>query len=532
MAVQRTGLNLDNERRYLSNLAQTGNAGERAWAEQQARAYGISLTPTPAPTRSPDQIMAMQTAPRPAATPAPAPATPRTSTTGLNLDNERRYLSNLAQTGNAGERAWAEQQARAYGISLIPASTLALTPTLTRSPDQAATGTPLTHVPAPTPIGAGGLGGVSPTSVPRQYTPAPTISTSVAPASVSPAPAASVPGQGTAPIPQKTLAELLTLINSHFQGVMYPYQEFLEQLMANQPTRDVQTWDQIMQRSREHANLIFDPQVSALTRTVEQQRQAAAAQRAAVEAAYGTVEARTRRLLDDAQARALESAVARGGGRSGAVEWLMERLQAPILEHQQQAEESRVAKTMGITDALTLNERQIAERAQELEGLRGRTAAQQAQAMQEVVYAQQTGDWQRAFDAARTLSAKTTGAANQAQATALALLPYVMPTWEGQEDAARQLAIALGQTPRQPGAGGGVQGQPSAVQTPGQPVPVRQYVESAYGPQYIGFDSARQEVIIGNYRIAVNRLSEYGGFLRNGQAHLPQSVIDRLMQGR
>lgn len=59
------------------------------------------------------------------------------ATTGLDLDNERRYLANLAQTGNAGQRAWAVNQARSYGIDLgIPGTqtaTQTATPTTSRT---------------------------------------------------------------------------------------------------------------------------------------------------------------------------------------------------------------------------------------------------------------------------------------------------------------------------------------------------------------------------------------------------------------
>ena len=63
-----------------------------------------------------------------------------TVSAGLDLDNERRYLVNLAQTGNAGERAWAINQARSYGIDLgipgVQTATQRATPVQTSSPTQ------------------------------------------------------------------------------------------------------------------------------------------------------------------------------------------------------------------------------------------------------------------------------------------------------------------------------------------------------------------------------------------------------------
>lgn len=81
--------NWENEEKYLDNLAKTGNAGQKAWAEQQKKVlasakaqYGTNTTTTPSSSYN----------------------------ANTNWANEEKYLDNLSKTGNAGQQAWANNQ--------------------------------------------------------------------------------------------------------------------------------------------------------------------------------------------------------------------------------------------------------------------------------------------------------------------------------------------------------------------------------------------------------------------------------------
>ena len=224
------------------------------------------------------------------------------------------------------------------------------------------------------------------------------------------------------------------------QTAAFPYQEQLNALLSGRPAHTPLAWEEILRRGQDFAALEFDPQVSALHRTLEQQRLAAAGQKQMIDATYAGMPERTARLLETARAQALESAIARGAGRSGVVEWLTDRQQAPIFEHMQQQEAERTARLSDVINQLALFETQGGSRLQELEALRGRTALQQAQAIQDLEFARSTENWQMAFDAMSRLSGLATDAQTRAQEIAMGLLPYKLPTYA--EEAAIRAGIA------------------------------------------------------------------------------------------
>jgi hypothetical protein len=85
-------IDLDNERKYLTNLANTGDAGKKEWAINKAKSYGISL------------------------------AQPAIQTSGLNMNNETKYLTDVYNSGDAGKQTWATNQAKFYGVTINPTS--------------------------------------------------------------------------------------------------------------------------------------------------------------------------------------------------------------------------------------------------------------------------------------------------------------------------------------------------------------------------------------------------------------------------
>lgn len=326
-------------------------------------------------------------------------------------------------------------------------------------------------------------------------------------------------------IQQEVSRRLSAEIGEWFQGVKIPYQQDLEQLLRALEIGPQMTPEEMQQRAQMQAGLLYDPQVNALTRALEQQQQSAEARRASIEAAYAGVSERTARLMEEARQRAVESAVARGGGRGGLVEWLTGELQTPIIERQQQIEAERASQLADVANALGLIEKQVAEQEQQLATQRGQYITQQVQALEELDYARRTGDWQRAFEAAQTLSNMAAEQQRQVQDYALRLIEsgFLGPNWTQEESVRSGLFESLGTMPD-------VQSG-----TPQRAVPVREYVASHYPGQTVGYDPATREVIIGNTRIPLADLGkdQYGGYFdsQTNRAYLLPHIIDRILRG-
>lgn len=316
---------------------------------------------------------------------------------------------------------------------------------------------------------------------------------------------------------------LLDLIGQQYQQVSYPYQQMLEQMLANQNLSTPLTPAQIQERALAQAGLIYDPQVAALNDALEQYRQAAESQRRSIEAAYAGVTERTTRMMEEAAQQALESAIARGGGRAGAVEWLVEKAQQPIIERQQQLDAEQAAKLAAVADALALAEQQTATQTQRLAELRGQYTAQQAQALEDLEYSRRVGDWERAFSAAQSLANMATEHQRMAHEIALNLLPYLAAQWEQQEGVLGDMFNSLGYQPTL---------QSGVAQ---QAVPVREYVAQYYPESVnsIQYDSTKGEVVIGRRRIPIAELGVYGGYLdpATNRVYLPPNQISKFLGG-
>lgn len=115
--------NWSNEEEYLNNLIKTGNAGEKAWAQNQLGAlsqaksqYGNPVTPT-----------------------APA-ATTNPYNESTNFANESAYLTDLSKNGSAGEQAWANNQMDVLNDAMAQYGVVTNSPTMLKS-SYAPTGT-------------------------------------------------------------------------------------------------------------------------------------------------------------------------------------------------------------------------------------------------------------------------------------------------------------------------------------------------------------------------------------------------------
>jgi len=300
------------------------------------------------------------------------------------------------------------------------------------------------------------------------------------------------------------------------------------------PDYTPRTRDQILAEAKQYADLLINPQVSSLQNSVEQARQAAANQMGTLNAAYTAVPERTNRLLEANRQKALEQSISRGGGHSGAVEWLTKELQAPVLEGLNTLEAERMANTKGVAENLALAETQTIKGLQELETMRGGYAEQQAKAIEELEFARQSGNWEKALEAAQTISAINTQYQGQVNEMVMSMMPYLQNT-VAQEDAAKQgIVETMGNTY----ALGNAANAPNS-----QPTGIRDYLASVYGTdkvddllKYTPSTTAGQGVIrLGNagagVDIPLNKLGSYGGYLGDDdRAYLPAATIEKLLR--
>lgn len=314
-------------------------------------------------------------------------------------------------------------------------------------------------------------------------------------------------------VPQTNLLDIIQGLQGLYQQPQTPTYQ--------QPSYTTMTKDQINAIASEYANTLIDPQVSALKQAWETAQAQAAAQKEAINAAYSGISDRTQRLLSEAQAKATETAIARGMGRSGAVEWLTEQLQTPVLESANTLEAERVAKLNEVNSFLSQAQQKYTQGLQELEKLRGQYTTQQAQALSDQDYARQFSNWQAAVEAANARATLNAQQQANAQQLLLGLLPYLAPTWSQTESAISDIVNTFGSTSYIP--------KTTSVSS-GAAVPVRDYITRNYGSQHVGYDPTTNSIRIGGVIIPISELGGYRGYILNDQAYMPAAIIDQLMR--
>ena len=130
------------------------------------------------------------------------------------------------------------------------------------------------------------------------------------------------------------------------------YADELRNLYSQMPKYTPKSTDEIIAEATKLADLQINPLIEAINRRIREAETTASGQRKGIEAAYANVGTEAQRLLSEAEKRALESAIARGGGRSGAVEYTTQKLSEPIMSQVAQAEAEKAAKLSAIEEAL------------------------------------------------------------------------------------------------------------------------------------------------------------------------------------
>jgi hypothetical protein len=169
----------------------------------------------------------------------------------------------------------------------------------------------------------------------------------------------------------KNTDRVLSQLQDTMSRYSFPYEQFLRDLMSQPSTYKAPSESELLTQATQYADLQVSPLLSAIQSRLENARTNYENEKSAIEAAYAGVPARTQSLLDEARRSALESAIARGMGRSGVVDWQTEKLSSPILQQATQSEQEKAAKLAAIANTLAAAQDETSRLRQEAESRRG-----------------------------------------------------------------------------------------------------------------------------------------------------------------
>ncbi len=251
---------------------------------------------------------------------------------------------------------------------------------------------------------------------------------------------------------------------------------------------------------------------------LEQAQLSASTQKSDIEANYASYEDTVSRLLQEASDQALESAIARGGGHSDAVEWLTNQYSTPILEQAANQEKQRTADLNAIAEALALTEDQYSDNLKNLETQRGNLTSERAAELASLAQSTASSDWSNVATAIQNLMNSATQSQQNTESIAANLLQYLVPTVGQTMDYNLGVTNATGEVPE----------SLSSVSTPlTTPVSLRNYATS--NGATIDYDAMTQSVIINGKKYSTSDLQALGGQLVNGSWQIPQSAVDKLL---
>ena len=249
----------------------------------------------------------------------------------------------------------------------------------------------------------------------------------------------------------------------------------------------------IQREAATRANLQIDPQLAALKAALNKAITDAGSQKASVSANYANMQPTATRLLEEAQAAGTESAIARGGGRAGAVEYEVGKMKRPINEAVMQAEAKKSAELSAIDQALATINDNYSSQTQALEAQRGQLTAAEMAALE-------SGD--------RTMAINI---ANQRVAAEMELANLLASTNQDNKRLELTQADMFGQT-------SGVSGT----------VSLRDYLSNS-GYDEPGWDPGTGNVTVNGKTYTPEQLSKYG-YIQNGRWQLPESIIRSMLQ--
>ena len=441
----------------------------------------------------------------------------------INYQNELKYaqdqLKKAQETGNKGLETWAKQKAEEYApeVARQQAARVGVSgpidPNYSRS---------LAENKPHTPTGSGysDLDAKNKAAVNNFYTGGGSSGGSSRGSSGSSGGGSSdgggQPRQGYSQ--QNTPRDFADAIGQTMQQYSFPYEQAIRDLMGSAPSYTPPSEAELTGQARQWAELQVNPQISALGRAQEQAQQALQSQRGQVQASYAGMEEKVDRTMQEAAQKALESAISRGGGRSGAVEWLTNKLQQPVAEQFTGAQAQQAQELADIASRGSLLQEQYGTQETELEGRLGQLEANRLAELRNLSQAQASGNWQQVLQSTQNLATMATQAQQFAQGQAASMLPYYTQTETQRQAQPRDWASTIGEVPE----------APSNASSAGS-VPLRAFA-SERGAS-IDYDPSSNSVIINGRRYSSDTLEAMGGTFNNGRWQLPQSVADALIGG-
>lgn len=225
-----------------------------------------------------------------------------------------------------------------------------------------------------------------------------------------------------------TMEDYLKQLNQPMNNYNMPYEQLLRDVLSQAPKSTPKSQEELQGMAQNYASLQITPQLEALRRSIEQAGITASSQTEAINAAYASVPQQTQSMLDEARRYAQESAIARGAGQSGVVNWETEKRTTPIMQQAQQMEQEKAAKLSAVADWLSGVQSQGAEQEQQLIARQGDLTQQYLQLLSEQNEGKSASDWERIFNSISSLAGSAQNANLNAQNWAQGLLPYFMQT--------------------------------------------------------------------------------------------------------
>jgi len=155
------------------------------------------------------------------------------------------------------------------------------------------------------------------------------------------------------------------------QQYSFPYEQLLRDIISQPSAYKAPSESELLTQAQQYADLQVSPLLSAIQSRLGNAQTSYANEKGAIEAAYAGVPARTQSLLDEARRNAMESAIARGMGRSGVVDWQTEKLSTPIMQQAAQSEQEKAARLAAIANTLATTQTEADRQRQEAESRRG-----------------------------------------------------------------------------------------------------------------------------------------------------------------
>lgn len=190
----------------------------------------------------------------------------------------------------------------------------------------------------------------------------------------------------------------------------YPYEQLYRDFLAAYPQARYQNEEDMLNEAKNYADLQVSSQLLALQQALDQAGVDAKAQKKTIEAAYAGMADQLAQAAEQQKAQALESAIARGGGRSGVVDWSNAKINEAQTEQLSQSEAQKSAQLANAANQLAALQKQYTGQINQLEGQRGSLAQNYLANLQNQSYANAVNAWGNQMNAISDMSGKALNA--------------------------------------------------------------------------------------------------------------------------